>query len=223
MPVVDDAVRAGQAVYTPLSLAAYDIIVHGLSNRWIWRCPTHLLDRLYDRNVSDRHVDVGVGTGFFLNRAHWPSQAPAITLVDLNAHCLARAAKRVARFAPLSVVANVLEPLPPLAGAPFLSASLCYLLHCLPGTMAEKARVFDHLLPSLEPGAVVFGATIVPGRPREGFAARRLMALYNRRGIFSNLDDRPADLVGELEARFDRVETWQEGTVLLFEAYVRGR
>lgn len=222
MAATKDEISAGQAIYQPLTLAAYDVVVHGVSNHWIWRCPTHQLTRLYDRNVSARHVDLGVGTGFFLARAHWPVANPSVTLVDLNPHCLQRAARRIRRFAPHIVEANVLEPLPALPGAPFTSAGLTYLLHCLPGTIPEKSVVFDHLMPHLAPGAHVFGATILGEGVEMSAAARRLMGVYNARGVFSNAHDTQADLAGALESRFDAVELRQEGVVALFEARARG-
>lgn len=222
MAATKDEISAGQAIYQPLTLAAYDVVVHGVSNHWIWRCPTHQLTRLYDRNVSARHVDLGVGTGFFLARAHWPVANPSVTLVDLNPHCLQRAARRIRRFAPHIVEANVLEPLPALPGAPFTSAGLAYLLHCLPGPISEKSVVFDHLMPHLAPGAHVFGATILGEGVKMSGAARRLMGIYNAKGVFSNDHDTQADLVCALESRFDAVELRQEGVVALFEARARG-
>jgi SAM-dependent methyltransferase len=218
---LSDAVKAGQAVYAPVSLAFYDIVVHAISNPFVWRCPTHQLQRLYDRNVSARHVDIGVGTGYFLARAHWPVERPQITLVDLNPHCLTRAARRIARRSARTVAANVLEPLPSDVGGPFQSAGLCYLLHCLPGSIREKACVFDHLLPVLATGARVFGATIVQGDAPRNAAARRLMAIYNRKGVFSNEADRFEDLEAELAARFDAVAMRLIGCVAVFEAGVR--
>ena len=120
-------------------LRTYDWIVLGLSNRFLWRCPTAELLRLYDRNVSERHLDVGVGTGYFLDKSRWSVAKPAITLLDLNPNCLTTASRRIRRYTPQTVLANVLAPLPPLG--PFQSAGLCYLLHCLPGTMEENDKI----------------------------------------------------------------------------------
>jgi SAM-dependent methyltransferase len=211
-----EAIDAGQAVYSPLVLRIYDWVVLGFSNRFLWRCPTAELRRLYDRNVADRHLDVGVGTGYFLDRATWPVADPSITLLDLNPNSLRAASERIKRYAPQTVVANVLDVLPALE--PFSSVGLCYLLHCLPGPIAEKAIVFDHLRPYLLPGARVFGATIVQGDvPRIG-PAQAVMDFYNRKGIFSNRDDTVGDLEAALKQRFSRVQIQMEGTVALFEA-----
>ncbi|MEO8179503.1 MAG: class I SAM-dependent methyltransferase [Deltaproteobacteria bacterium] len=208
--------EAGQAIYSPLVLRTYDWIVLGLSNRFLWRCPTAELCRLYDRNVADRHLDVGVGTGYFLDKVRWPVAKPAITLLDLNPNCLTTASRRISRFAPQAVLANVLAPLPPLG--PFRSAGLCYLLHCLPGVMLEKVVVFDHLLPLLAPGARVFGATIVQGSAARSRSAQALMNLYNSKGIFSNAGDTVEGLDAALRKRFRDIEVTVKGTVALFEA-----
>jgi ubiquinone/menaquinone biosynthesis C-methylase UbiE len=211
-----EEVEAGQAVYSPIVLGLYDWFVLGLSNSLVWRCPTSELRRLYDRNVSARHLDVGVGTGYFLDKAAWPVPAPAITLLDLNENCLAMAAKRIRRHAPQTVRADILEPLPSLP--PFSSVGLCYLFHCIPGGMREKARAFDHLRPVLAPGARVFGATIVQGDAPRSRPAQALMNLYNRRGVFSNAADTADDLETALRARFSDVKVALKGTVALFEA-----
>jgi len=136
-----EQVTAGQAIYTPSTLRNYDWFVLGFPNRFLWHCPTSELRALSRRNVAARHLDVGVGTGYFLDRVAWPVAQPAITFLDFNPNCLAAAAKRIARYAPTAVQADVFQPLP--VPGPFDSVGLCYLLHCLPGTMGEKAAVFD--------------------------------------------------------------------------------
>ncbi len=213
-----DSVRAGQAIYSPWTLAVYDLAVLGISNHLLWRCPTAELRALYDRNVGRRHLDIGVGTGYFLDRARWPVADPEITLVDLNAASLAAAAGRIARYQPRTVTANALEPLP-VAG-PFDSAGLCYLLHCVPGAIPEKAVIFDNVAAVMAPGGRVFGATIVQGDAPRGVIAQRLMNVYNHKRIFSNAGDRVEDLEAALKARFADVRLALRGVVATFEARV---
>lgn len=215
----DSAALAGQAVYSPQVLTIYDFWVLGFSNHLLWRCPTGRLRGLYDRNVSRRHLDIGVGTGYFLDKAHWPVPNPAITLVDLNPNSLQAAARRIRRYAPRAVRANALEPLP-LVG-PFDSIGLCYLFHCLPGTLREKTVVFDHLRTLLAPGARIFGATIVQGTAPRSRAAQALMDAYNHRGLFSNVGDTAEELESILSEHFDEVTLRLHGAVALFEATAR--
>jgi SAM-dependent methyltransferase len=217
--ITSEQVDAGQAVYSPTVLRNYDWMVLGLSNRLLWRCPTAELRRIYDRNVSDRHLDVGVGTGYFLDKARWPVAEPAITLVDLNPNCLTAASKRIRRFAPQTIVAN--KPFPRIE--PFRSAGLCYLLHCVPGTISEKAVAFDHVAALLAPGARVFGATILQGHLRRSRIAQAFMDLYNRKGIFANANDTLEGLDAALRTRFRDVNVQSRGTVALFEARAHER
>ena len=79
-----DEVDAGQRVYTPLVLWGYDLLVLGFSNRFVWRCrSSRMLDR-YNTYAGARHLDVRVGTGWFLDHCDWPVETPQITLLDLN-------------------------------------------------------------------------------------------------------------------------------------------
>ena len=213
----DAATLAGQAAYTPRSLWVYDALVLGLSNRFIWHCPTPRLLKHYDRYVSNNHLDVGVATGFFLDRCRFPSGRPRLALLDLNKTCLATASRRIARYQPRCIHANVLAPLN-FDGPPFDSIGLCYLLHCLPGDMAAKAVVFDHLRAWLEPGGTLFGATILGKGIAHNAVGRALMALYNQKGIFGNRDDDLSGLEAALRARFAGVEIEMIGRVAVFAA-----
>ncbi|QGM97622.1 class I SAM-dependent methyltransferase [Methylocystis parvus] len=210
-----EEIEAGQAVYTQKLLAVYDLLVLGLSNRFIWRCPTPRLLAHYDRHVSGNHLDVGVGTGYFLDRCRFPAERPRVALMDMNPNALDHAARRIARYAPETYRRNVLAEIG-VDGAPFDSVGVNYLLHCLPGDMTSTARAFDYLRPLMKPGAVVFGSTLLPGGVARGWAARRLMAFYNAKGVFSNETDDLETLTRELTARFHDVSIEVVGCGALF-------
>ena len=82
------AIAAAHAIYTPFMLGFYDRIVHGLSNRLAWGCPTGGLLDLYRQNLTRHHLEAGVGTGFFIHRAN-PTAFDRLVLLDINRHCLA--------------------------------------------------------------------------------------------------------------------------------------
>ncbi|HEY8543559.1 MAG TPA: class I SAM-dependent methyltransferase [Acidimicrobiales bacterium] len=209
-------VERGQAVYTPLFLKVYDGFVLGLSCRLVWGCPASRLQAHHDAHVGARHCDVGVGSGYFLDHAAWP-EPPTLTLVDLNANSLAATRRRIGRFDPAVVRADILEPLPDLPNAPFDSVGVNFLLHCLPGGFPDTAAtVFAHLAPFVAPGGVVFGATILGGGVRRPVRARALMAAYNRRGILHNRDDHLDGLTSALEGAFASHTVEVEGCVALF-------
>jgi hypothetical protein len=213
-------VERGQAVYNPLMLKVYDGLVLGLSTPLVWGCKLAKLRRLYDENVSERHCDIGVGTGYFLDKARWP-EGPAITLVDLNANSLAAAADRIERFSPVTVAADALQPLPEdLASSPFDSVGLNYLLHCLPGGMADKAAtVFANVSPHVAPGGVVFGSTILAEGVKVPPQAKPLLKAYNRKGIFHNEGDSLDALDAALADAFPTHTVEVAGMVALFTAH----
>ena len=218
---LSDDVRAGQDVYSPRVLRTYDLLVLGFSNRFIWKCPTKRLLALYSENVSGDHLDVGVGTGYFLDRCTFPAATPRIALLDLNANCLQQTAQRIERYRPEIVQANLLQPIS-YDGERFSSIGMNYVLHWLPGDLNAKAAAFDHLQHLLKPGGVIFGSTLLAHGVRRGFAARRLMALYNRKRIFSNADDSLDELQRVLTDRFANVEIEVVGCAAIFSARQRG-
>jgi hypothetical protein len=212
-------VLAGQAAYNRWVLAAYDIGVLGISNRFVWRCPTGRLRRLYDDHASARHLDIGVGTGYFLDKARWPTPKPAVTLVDLNQNALHAASTRISRFAPRTAVRNALEPVGKLPGAPFDSVGVNYLLHCLPGKLETKTgQLLASIRPTMAPHAVLFGSTILAAAATLSRPARALLDFYNRKGVFHNVDDHAEALDRALGAAFTHHRVELVGGVATFVA-----
>lgn len=208
---------AGARAYTPFTLKLYDWWVLTVSNRYAWRCPTkpHLLNHFL-RNMGENHLDIGVGTGYYL------SHAPAghtISLLDLNPDSLHFAAARAGeKKIDAQRQHNVYSPFPADWQQRFDSISLFYLLHCLNGNMLDKGRVIDNTAMALKDGGVLYGATILADGVSHNAFGRWLINLYNKKGIFSNLQDGEAQLRQILSARFRTVDIRTVGTVALFSA-----
>ena len=213
----DGDTRKGAAVYTPLALAFYDLAVLGLSNSFVWQCSSPVLLDFYNQHISDKHLDIGVGTGYFLDRCRFPSTTPKVALFDLNPHSLAKSAKRLRRYNPSCYMGNALHRID-IGMSGFGSISLNYLLHCLPGNLASKSIVFEHVKPLLTDGGVIFGSTILGEGVRHNPLAKQLLKIYNAKGIFSNLSDRQSDLEAGLKAHFDEHTIHIAGSVALFSA-----
>jgi hypothetical protein len=212
----ENAVAKAHAVYTPFTLAIYDVLVHRLSNRFAWRCPTQRLVELYRENLSPDHLEAGVGTGLLLERAATP-KLKRLVLLDANRNCLDRAGARLARFKPELHQVNLLAPLA-LPAAPVTSVGLTYVLHCLPGSMDEKLAAVDHLRPLMRDGATLFGATILGRGIAPNRAASALLDLYNAKGVFNNRADDIESLSDGLRRRLANVAVAQEGCVAVFRA-----
>jgi hypothetical protein len=216
-----DPAYAGQAVYTRGTLRVYDTIVVRLSNSLIWRCPARSITEHYDRHLTGAHLEVGPGTGYYLDHARFADPEPHITLLDANVEVLRFAASRLRRYRPAGHAADVLKPIE-LAPASFRSVAFGYVLHCLPGNLATKAAAFDHVLPLVAPGGVVFGTTILTGGVRHNRLGRALLHAYNQKGVFANLDDDLAGLERALADRFARHEVEVRGAVALFAGWTSG-
>ena len=212
---VDAAAAAGAALYSRPFLATYDPLITHFSSRFIWRCPAPLQLAFYNEHVSARHLDVGVGTGYFLDKCRFPSSAPTIGLLDLNPNSLAVAARRIRRYEPLTFQVNVLEPFH-IDAPKFDSIGLNYLLHCLPGDMRSKSVVFRNLKPLLNAGGTIFGTTILGMSAQHGWLARRVIPRYNAMKAFTNAQDRLDDLKQALHTEFRIFSLRVVGSVALF-------
>ena len=210
-----NSTERGAAVYTPLTLKLYDWWVLGVSNRFAWQCPTStMLLPFFEQHMGQRHLDVGVGTGFYLANARIPPTTN-ITLLDLNENSLNAAAARGKRLVNC-VQHDIMQPLPFAEQAVFDSISMFYLLHCLPGTMDDKEQAVANLKAHLAPAGVLYGATILGDAAAHNWFGRKLMAVYNRKGIFGNKTDSMDALAAMLKRHFKEVDIHQHGKVALF-------
>jgi ubiquinone/menaquinone biosynthesis C-methylase UbiE len=210
----------GQATYTEDFLKfKYDLIVHHVVNRFFWRSPTQRLHDLYARHVSAHHLDVGVGSGFFLDKCRFPTDKPHIALMDLSTSALKSARRRIARYENVKMVrCNVLEPI--VFDERFDSIGLVYLLHCIPGSLEEKGVALGHLKRLLKPGGVLFGATILEDPAMKlRFHARFLSKQLRRHGVFANERDTHAGLESAMKSHFKDYEIAVQGNVATFVAH----
>ena len=201
---------ASGGIYNPVTLRLYDAGVLGLTNRLIWRCPTATMVEHYRSHAGRSHLDVGPGTGYFLERI----DSPSLTLLDLNASCLAAAADRVGHGRSIaSLQQSFFDPLP--REHSFDSIGLNFLLHCIPSH--EKWDRLSQLRGHLRPGGTIFGSTVIRDPETATLAARALNSTYNRLGVFGNADDTMDELENALRG-YTEVSTRRVGQVALFSA-----
>lgn len=211
----NDPAYKGQREYTPLFLRVYDPLILGVLAPVVWRCPATRLVDGYRRHAGHRHLDVGPGTGYFLQRAGLPDGSP-VTLLDPNVNVLDHASRRLRRLDLTAVEADVLKPLP--VEGPFGSAALNGVLHCLPGPTPNKAAAIANVAAVLAPEGVLFGSSILGTSGRHTWLGRKILESNNRRGTFDNLGDTEGGLGEILRASFERVELETVGTMAIFAA-----
>jgi SAM-dependent methyltransferase len=210
-----DPAYRGQADYSRGFLRLYDPLVLGLFTRLMWRISTADHVRLYREQIGSNHLDVGPGTGYFLDRAGLPDGS-TLTILDPNANVLRHVARRLRRLDVTPVQADVLKPLP--APGPFDSAALSFVLHCLPGPMERKGLAIQNIARVLAPDGVLFGGSILGRSARHTRLGRAFLSAVNRRGAFDNLDDTEEGLHDILQRSFREVDLRLEGGAAIFVA-----
>lgn len=203
--------------YSPLMLEAYDMLIVRLSATLIWRCPTPFLLRLYSENLSHRHLEAGVGTGYFLEHGIFPTLQPQLTLLDCHQGVLAHARRRLSRYKPTMIVQDLTHhDWPQLPQYSSIGLNLVY--HALAGSPAERARVLQRLAQCLSADGVLFGSTVLGVHAQMSGLARQASEKWLAAGKFNNRQDTPEQVEQALRTAFDDVQVQVMGYVLLFVA-----
>lgn len=211
--------QPGIAVYSPLILSIYDLWVLKITNKFAWKCHVNKILKFTEENVSSTHLDIGVGTGYYFHQGHFP-KLKTLALMDLNSNSLQFCQKRLKKYTPQLFKCDVYKPQPHI-GEKFSSVSMNFLFHCLPGTLKEKAVLFDNLKDFANIECVWFGTSILSTPVNHNLFGKLLLKIYNHKGIFSNINDSYEDLKSELESRFENVEIQIVGCVALFKVSKR--
>ncbi len=190
----------------------------GLSNRFVWECPTKIvLLPFYKEHLGLKHLDVGVGTGFYIARAGL-TRSHQVSLLDLNENSVRAAAAQVKQAKVRTFMRDVMQPSSEPVDTGYDSISLFYLLHCLPGTMDDKETAIANLKRYLSKDGVLYGATILGDEAAHNPIGRMLLKLYNDKGVFHNMADTFDDLQRMMKRQFQNVQIRRHNKVALFVA-----
>jgi ubiquinone/menaquinone biosynthesis C-methylase UbiE len=205
----------GQSGYNPVMLAIYDVWVLKLVGPRVLKTSIPANVELYREHLGQRHLDVGPGTGYFIQHAR-PPAGIRITLLDPNPHVLKKASKRLASYAPESIEADVMKPLP--VEGPYDSAALSFVLHCLRGPMPKKGTAIRNIADVLTPDGTLFGGAVLGPTATSTRPQRAFLKAANKQGAFDNLEDTANGLREILDASFRDVEVEVSGSSALFSA-----
>lgn len=191
LPATEKLRAPGRSAFNARTLKYYDWLLEFTCNH-VWRCPIARTLELYQAYASSNHLEVGVGTGYFLDRIRFPSCKLRLALMDPNPDCLRHTEARLLRYSPEVYRADALVPIE-FGVRGFDSIAINYVLHCMPGGLPEKGGAFANLKALLNPGGVLFGSTVlrkgVPCdlrarvfmRPRPGACPERLLLCSSER------------------------------------------
>jgi SAM-dependent methyltransferase len=209
-------IRKGAAFYNARGLFIYNLYVLRFNNRFLWRCPRRRLLRHYNEHIRCDHLDVGPGTGWYLQHVEFPCQKPRVTLLDLSPDSLATASRRLRKLSPVSVNSDIFSPIP--TDEKYSSIAANYVFHCIPGDWQTKSVAIRHIAAVLARDGVFFGSTILGKGVRHNWLGRRTMARFNASGTFHNDTDDLAGLQKVLDTYFEKYTTTMVGKVALFSA-----
>jgi hypothetical protein len=212
-----EQVKAGSAMYSRFLLSIYDLWFLWYNCRFLWECPSRFLLDLYNQFVSSNHLDIGVGSGYFLDKCRFPDTNIRLALMDLNANSLRVAGRRLRRYKPEVYQRSVTEPFN-LNTPAFDSVSMMNLLHCIPGDIKTKTILFEHAKEVMNPKAVFFGATILYKGVKRNAWASFAIKHSNKKGYMFNLDDSLEDIEKGLQAVFSESSVKVIGCEALFWA-----
>jgi hypothetical protein len=206
--------------YTRLGLHLYDPLIVNLVAPRVWGCDPDILVDHYRDHVTSNHADIGVGTGYFLDRCGFDSPNPRLALIDLQPNCLAYTARRLSRYRPFTYVRDVLRPIVGIDGGPFDSIAFGGIIQCLSGDLKQKSKVFDSIAPLAKAGTRVFGYTLVYDGVPDRVRRTLVHPLLNGLRVIDNKNDHFSDLILELKARFIDCKVELIGCMAVFSATV---
>ena len=89
---MNEDVKKGPANYHNVLFSVYNFYVFQLSNTYIWKCPTKHVRNLYSTHVSTNHLDIGVGTNYFLKKRNLQFST-RLVLMNTTMNCLKNESK----------------------------------------------------------------------------------------------------------------------------------
>jgi len=197
----DKQTKGRTEVYSPFVLSIYDWYVLWYNCRFLWECPAQNLLNLYNQYASTNHLDIGVGTGYFLDKCRFLGTDVRLALMDSSANALEAASKRLNRFKPEVYQRDASKPFD-IDAQPFDSIGMMNLLHCIPGNIKTKAIAFEYVKEVMNHGAVIFGSTILYKGVKRNALATLAIKYYNKTGSMANMDDSLEDLQESLRSSF---------------------
>ena len=213
--ITEEDISKGQACYSKNLLSIYDLWVVYFSNRFLWRCPKNIMIEQYKKRTSMNHLDIGVGTGYYLKKLHWQAGSK-LSLMDLNKNSLLKTSETIKPVqAYQAIQADIFKP-QTNHQAEFDSISMNYLLHCLPGNLEDKSDAIKNAVEMLKPNGTLFGATIIGDERYHHLISNHVQRFYQRKGIFSNQNDNIDQLEHILNIYLENVSIKRYGAVVLF-------
>ena len=196
------------------NLFFYDYLVNDLNCSFVWKCSQRNILHNY-RNISDNHIEIGPGTGYFLKNKTFDT----LQLLDINNDILTNAS--------LNLKGNCSQiksfqhdiftsSLPQLSKCN--SIGLTYVLHCLPGKIENN---LDNLIRHIPyKNYNLYGASVIRDPVEKNSLAEMELFWLNKIGVFNNSNDTYSSLEKYFKKNNFQYDLKLEGYVAIFNIAV---
>lgn len=204
---------------TPLGVLS-KVLGHDVVNELAWSCPEAEMIKLFKRNVSRNHLEVGVEGGYSLVKRLKAHPELIVSFLDSNKYSLKSAHKNAKHLAPHLYYAELLQNWN-FKNRKFDSININTVIQSLPGSFEDRlSTLFHNARLCLAPKGKLFGSTIL-GKGESNKISSMLMSMYNKKGVLNNRRDNAKQLRDVLEYYFTDVKVQTVGSMALFEGTMK--
>ena len=160
----------------------YDYFVNKINCKYVWKCDQRYIKKLYANNITNNHLEIGPGTGYFIKKYHFNS----LHLLDINQDILTNSKKNLNNNCQNIKIhnKNIFESNNKI-NEDITSIGLSYVLHCVPNNLDIS---IDNLVKNTKNDnqITIFGSTVIPNK--KDFLAMTEIYTLNTLGIFNNIN-----------------------------------
>ena len=190
-------------------LKNYDYFVNNVNCKYVWKCNEKNIHKMYKKNITKNHIEIGPGTGYFLKNYNFDN----LTLIDVNDDILQNSYDNLSKNAKNLNIINhdLFLKNNKLNNINFESVGINYVLHCVPNTLDDSLKNLIYNLDSHN--YKIFGSTIIPPKNKVNIASLELYFL-NKYKIFNNLNHNENQLIN---IKNNNIQLDKIGNNLLFQ------
>lgn len=200
------------------SLPFYDALVNKINCHYVWKCNEKHIFEHYLKNIGRNHLEIGPGTGYFLQRRYPISH---LTLMDINQDTLDYTRDNLkGNYPHISVMEHDIFKKPKRLDR-VQSVGINYVLHCVPGRLDTKLESLVKNI-HVDRDTTFFGATVIQDDTNQTFLSKTELYLLNKYKIFHNQNDYIRNGIDVFEKHGFSYDYNHIGNVFLFSFKKKG-
>ena len=186
----------------------YDYFVNNINCKYVWKCDQRYIKKLYANNITNKHLEIGPGTGYFIKKYQFNN----LHLVDINQDILNNSEKNLYNNCQNIKIhnQNIFEYNNKI-NEDITSIGMSYVLHCVSNNLDIS---LDNLVDNIKTNnqITIFGSTVIPNK--KDIVAMTEIYTLNTFGIFNNINHNKEQLEYIIDKYNGNIK--HVGNVLLF-------